>query len=327
MSLRRSRIAILTSVAVLLAACAGAGDGSDLRGVPTVTAAPSASVTAAPSPASSASASPAATGKALDAALALVVAAPASTDGYSRAQFGSAWADVDHNGCDTRNDMLRLRLTDVTLDGACIVLEGDLDDPYTGTSIHFERGGASEIDIDHMVALSAAWQTGAADWEFAMRVALANDPLNLEPVDAGENRAKGDDDAAEWLPPNKSYRCEYVARQVAVKSKYGLWVTADERDAIVDVLETCPDQAMPDLGDQPVTATGFGDGPADEADDEGAGTSASPSPSPSAASSTDPRFSSCAKAVAAGYGPYVQGVDEEYAWYRDGDGDGTVCER
>ncbi|WP_082096461.1 GmrSD restriction endonuclease domain-containing protein [Demequina gelatinilytica] len=324
MILRSSRIAILASIAVLLAACAGAGETSDLRGVPTATAAasPSPDVSEA-SPASSVSATPTPTGSALEAALALAVEAPASTDGYSREEFGPAWADVDHNGCDTRNDMLQLRLTAVALDGACIVLEGDLDDPYTGTVIHFERGGASEIDIDHMVALSAAWQTGAGEWEPAKRVALANDPLNLEPVDAGENRAKGDDDAAEWLPPNRSYRCEYVARQVAVKTKYGLWVTADERDAIVDVLEGCPDRLLPGPGDQPVLAEGVGDGPGDDA---GSGGSASPSPSPSVAASTDPRFSSCAKAIAAGFGPYREGVDEEYGWYRDGDGDGTVCE-
>ena len=90
-----------------------------------------------------------------------------------------------------------------------------------------------------------AWQKGAAQWPAGKRLAFANDPLNLLAVDAGTNRSKGDGDAATWLPPNKSYRCAYVARQVAVKAKYGLWVTAAERDAMVRVLSTCPGMRLP----------------------------------------------------------------------------------
>ncbi len=197
------------------------------------------------------------------AALELIIKGRAPKTGYTREQFGSGWVDVDRNGCDTRNDELKLRLTNKTMSGSCKVLSGDLLDPYTATNIRFEYGGASEVDIDHMVALSDSWQKGAATWEFAKRVAFANDPLNIEPVEASANRQKGDGDAATWLPSNKSYRCAYIARQVAVKTKYSVWATQAELDAMVRVLDTCPDQDLPGFGSQPIIASNTG-GPAPE---------------------------------------------------------------
>jgi hypothetical protein len=128
------------------------------------------------------------------------------------------------------------------------VLTGTLADPYTATSVGFARGGAPDVDIDHVVALSDAWQKGAQRWSPARRVAFANDPLNLLSVDATLNRQKGDGDAATWLPPNKAFRCEYVARQIAVKRKYGAWVTAAERDAMRRVLSRCPHERLPARG-------------------------------------------------------------------------------
>jgi len=107
------------------------------------------------------------------------------------------------------------------------------------------RGGASEVDIDHVVALGDSWQTGAAAWPIRKRLALANDPLNLLAIDASANRQKGDANAASWLPPNKAYRCAYVARQVAVKARYQLWVIPAERDAMRRVLSTCPTLVAP----------------------------------------------------------------------------------
>jgi hypothetical protein len=144
--------------------------------------------------------------------------------GYARDQYGPAWADTDRNGCDTRNDILHRDLGGPDIKPGthdCVVLTGTLADPYTSTQIRFERGGASEVDVDHVVALGNAWVTGAADWPFKQRLALANDPLNLLAVEASANRAKSDGDAATWLPPNHAYRCAYVARQIAVKAKYG----------------------------------------------------------------------------------------------------------
>lgn len=166
--------------------------------------------------------------------------------GYKRSQFGDGWAVV--GSCDVRNLILQRDLTDKQMDPlGCKVLEGNLDDPYTGRLIDFQRGEQSSqaVQIDHVVALSDAWQKGAQFSSSEDRALLANDPLNLLAVDGSTNMKKGDGDAATWLPPNKSYRCRYVARQIAVKRKYNLWVTQAERDAIRRVLGVCPDQRLP----------------------------------------------------------------------------------
>ncbi|WP_211298634.1 HNH endonuclease family protein [Kineococcus rhizosphaerae] len=180
----------------------------------------------------------------------LPVKGRAPKTGYSRAQFGDGWVDTDHNGCDTRNDVLGRDLRDVRFKGGgdCVVASGSLTDPYGGGTIRFRRGqGTSDdVQIDHVVALSNAWQTGAQRWDAAERTEFANDRLELLAVDGPLNSSKGDGDAATWLPPNTAFRCTYVARQVAVKAEYGLWVTPAERDAIERVLATCPGQPAAD---------------------------------------------------------------------------------
>ncbi|MBM7170577.1 HNH endonuclease [Streptomyces sp. G44] len=197
-------------------------------------------------------------GSALAAVDTLTVKGRAPKTGYDRGRFGSAWADTDSNGCPTRDDILKRDLTDVTYQRSrrgdeCQVVSGRLaPDPYTGRDVPFRRG-RSQVDIDHLVALSDAWQKGAARWAPGKRIAFANDPLNLVAVDAGPNRSKGDGDTATWLPPRKAYRCAYVAGQVAVKRKYGVWVTAAERNAMKKVLSTCPTQKLPP-GPAPTTA-------------------------------------------------------------------------
>jgi hypothetical protein len=180
----------------------------------------------------------------------LAVKGRAPKTGYRRTQFGPAWADVDHNGCDTRNDILNRDLTNRTWrEGThnCIVTSGILHDPYTGTVIHFTRGRRTSeaVQIDHVVALSDAWQTGAQQLDESTRRDLANDPLNLLAVDGPANQQKSDSDAASWLPANKPFRCDYVARQIAVKKKYRLWVTAAEKEAMEHVLSSCPTQKVP----------------------------------------------------------------------------------
>jgi hypothetical protein len=174
----------------------------------------------------------------------------AAKTGYTRAQFGQTWADVDRNGCDTRNDILKRDLTaevfkEKTRD--CVVLSGTLIDPFSGETINFVRGNVSsmEVQIDHVVALSNAWQTGAFKLSIKERTAFANDPLNLLAVKGRLNSQKGDGDAATWLPPLKSYRCDYVSRQIAVKIKYRLWFTAPEKEAMVRILKICPEKALP----------------------------------------------------------------------------------
>jgi hypothetical protein len=173
----------------------------------------------------------------------LEVKGRAPKTGYDREdKFGSAWVDMDRNGCDTRNDVLVRDLVATTVAPDCRVLTGTLADPYTGTSIAFVRGEgtSSLVQIDHVVALSDAWQTGAQQLSAEQRYEFATDPLNLLAVDGPTNSSKGDGDAATWLPPNTSFRCAYVSRQVAVKSAYDLWVTQAEHDAIARVLTTCP---------------------------------------------------------------------------------------
>jgi hypothetical protein len=230
----------------------------------------------------------------------LAVKGRAPKTGYDRDQFGPQWADVDRNGCDTRNDVLARDLTDEAFKPGthdCVVTSGTLADPYTGRTIAFVKGDGSSVDIDHVVALSDAWQTGADRWDEARRTALANDPLNLLAVDYSANRQKGDGDAATWLPPERGYRCAYVARQVAVKAAYGLWVTQAEHDAIAGVLQGCPGEPVP-------TPT--------------------PVDVPAGTPPTAP-YPDCAAARAAGAAPLHRG-DPGWSDGMDGDGDGVACE-
>jgi hypothetical protein len=175
----------------------------------------------------------------------LAVKGRAPKTGYSRSAFGPAWADVDRNGCDTRNDILKRDLTQITFRARskdCVVESGVLADPFSGEKINFQRGEKSSalVQIDHVVALSNAWQTGIFKADLATRKSFANDPLNLLAVKGSLNSQKGDGDAATWLPPNKSFRCEYVSRQVEIKVKYSLWLTKAEKDAILRILSNPP---------------------------------------------------------------------------------------
>jgi hypothetical protein len=226
----------------------------------------------------------------------LPVKGRAPKTGYERSLFGATWADVDQNGCDTRNDILNRDLTDITYVNSvpCKVQSGLLADPYTATLISFVRGTttSSAVQIDHVVALSDAWQKGAQQLTTEQRTAFANDPLNLQATDGATNQQKGDGDAATWLPPSKGFRCEYVARQVSVKARYSLWVTQAEHDAIAGILAGCPGQPAP---------TSAGTGPAAI------------------------YYASCADVVAAGAAPLYAG-SPGYRSGLDGDSDGVACE-
>jgi hypothetical protein len=166
--------------------------------------------------------------------------------------------------------------------------------------------------------LADSWVTGAFAWDERKRIAFANDPLNLLAVDGPANAQKGAGDAATWLP-RAAFRCDYVARQIAVKAKYGLWVKTAEKDAMTRILDTCPGKPAPAYGAVELPPAGLG-----------AVHHATPAPTPTPASGgaggLDPRYPYCTDAKAAGYGPYTQGRDPEYDWYRDADHDGVVCE-
>lgn len=158
--------------------------------------------------------------------------------GYRRQQFGEGWGEVA--GCSVREVVLARDLTHPQIDG-CKVLRGVLHDPYTGRTIQFQRGPESSqaVQIDHVVALSDAWQKGAQQLSLAERQQFANDPLNLLAVDGAANQLKSNADAAEWLPQDRAFHCQYVARQIAVKKKYRLWVTEAEKTAMQGALRAC----------------------------------------------------------------------------------------
>lgn len=167
--------------------------------------------------------------------------------GYDRELFSDGWGDIGE--CDARNYILKRDLTNITFRSSprCTVGTGTLKDPYTGQVINFVRGvgTSSEVQIDHVVAVSDAWQKGAQKLSSSKRYSFYNDPLNLLAVDGPTNQQKSDSDAASWLPPRRAYWCPYVARQIAVKYKYNLWVTSAERASMVRVLKTCPNQVIP----------------------------------------------------------------------------------
>ena len=156
--------------------------------------------------------------------------------------FGPAWADVDGNGCDQRNDVLHRDLTAIQVRAGthgCIVTSGTLADPYTGTTVHFTKADAGEVPIDHVVPLAAAWTQGAAAWTAQKREDFANDLDNLLATDREQNSAKGDSTAEEWVPPDPAYGCSYATVVVTVKQEYGLSVTAAEAGALRSLLATC----------------------------------------------------------------------------------------
>ena len=181
-------------------------------------------------------------GSALEALNALEVKGRAAKTGYERSKFGPGWATV--NGCDTRDIILYRDLINTTLSDECTIVSGILHDTYTGETIQYSKSDSSEIQIDHVIALSNAWQTGAQQLTAQQRQQLANDPLELIAVSGKANQQKSDADAATWLPSNKSFRCEYIARQIAVKQKYSLWVTPPEQQAMKEILNTCPSQPL-----------------------------------------------------------------------------------
>ncbi|KOS55954.1 GmrSD restriction endonuclease domain-containing protein [Rhodococcus rhodochrous] len=317
----------LAAAALLLTGCATATDTGTRSHAPTVAATPTVTTTPAPAPAASPTHIPAdaSATSALATLATLPIKGRAPKTGYDRELFGPAWSDdvdVDggHNGCDTRNDILRRDLVDITYKTAtrdCVVLFGTLHDAYTGTTIDFRRGQdtSADVQIDHVVALSDAWQKGAQQLDEQTRANFANDPRNLQAVDGAANQQKGDGDAATWLPPNRSYRCTYVARQIEVKALYRLWVTQAEHDAMVRVLAGCG-------------AAGPAPAPAATAVPEPV-PSVAPEPVPSVAPEPAPApavaYRNCAEARAAGAAPLYAG-QPGYSEKMDGDGDGVACE-
>jgi hypothetical protein len=321
-----------TAVALLLTGCGASrsGGGSAATARPAV----SGSTGNASSPPSrltetAADRSPEAAAAAL---AGLAVKGRAPMTGYSRARFGPAWFDEDHNGCDTRNDILRRDLShEVLRAGGCLVQSGTFTEPYSGRPMSFERGAATSglVQIDHVVALGDAWQTGAQQMSAATRQAYANDPLVLLAVSGVLNDRKGDADAASWLPPNKAFRCTYVARQIAIKARYRLWVTPAEKSAMAGTLATCPGQRLPSAAAVAVPPIGRGGGAVlSRAAAAGPRSSTTPASTPvhvPKPATSGVYYANCAAVRAAGKAPLLRG-QPGYAEPRlDRNDDGVAC--
>lgn len=174
----------------------------------------------------------------------LEVKGRAPKEGYSREAFYNGWPTIE--GCSLRQRIIKREFGESAVLDGCDVVAGEFEEPYTGEFLKFNTKTeiSKGIQIDHVVALSDAWQKGARYMDQDTRYKIATDPLNLLAVDAKANQGKSDGDAATWLPKNKKFRCTYVARQVSVKYKYGLWVTEAEKTAIHDILVGCPEERV-----------------------------------------------------------------------------------
>jgi Protein of unknown function (DUF1524)/Excalibur calcium-binding domain len=259
----------------------------------------------------------------------LAVKGRAPKTGYERSLFGGAWTDDvtvsgGHNGCDTRNDILRRDLVAVQIkpgSNGCAVLSGTFHDPYTGTTVEFQRGDgtSAKVQIDHLVALSDAWQKGAQQWDPVTLRNFANDPINLQATIGSINQQKSDGDAATWLPPNKSHRCTYVSRIVNVKTAYGLWVTQAEHDAIARILSDCATAASEPNPTETPTTTSVVAQPTETPQSV-------PAPAePMTEVGSAVYYSNCKAAKAAGAAPLYAG-QLGYRAGLDRDSDGVACE-
>jgi hypothetical protein len=324
--------------AVLMAALSGCtGDPSSAKEPPAAAAA-AAVPSGSGSPSSDTPGQPGQPGQpgtALAALEALPVKGRAPMTGYGRDRFGTEWDDAvgdfpsSRNGCDTRNDLLARDLQrEVVESNGCVVDSGVLAyDPYTGERNYYfdkhDNDYATDLDAEHVVALGNAWVTGAQQLAAEQRAELANDPVNLMLVNPSLNRQKGDADFATWLPPNREFRCSYAARQIRVKTRYHLWVTAPEKAAMQRVLAACPGEpfAQPDPQDGH-TASADADRPASSTQPTRHATSR-PAQS-SGTGGAEVYYENCDAVRAAGAAPIHRG-DPGYGSHLDRDGDGSAC--
>lgn len=318
----------------------------------TTAASPSSTPSEAATPTAEPTVAPAVSSEALSALNQLKVAARGTMSDYDREGLFGGWIDADGDCEDTRQEILNRDLDNVVSTDGCTVDSGTLDpDPYTATTIEFVRGPAtsSDVQIDHVVSLGNAWITGARNLTQTQRVELANDPLNLLAVDGPTNQAKSDKPADQWLPPNVDFHCQFVAIQIAVKTKYDLWVTAPERAAMAEVLTNCEGQELPadaaygdidattpDLVEQAPAPAPVRQAPEPEpapvapapvAPKPVAPAPVAPAPAPEPAAPAAPAggFANCSAARAAGAAPLYVG-SPGYAPKLDRDGDGVACE-
>lgn len=224
--------------------------------------------------------------------------------GYDRDLF-QHWTDTDSDGCNARHEVLIAEaVVRPKISGSCDLFGGEWYSLYDGVI----TSDPSSFDIDHVVPLKEAWDSGAYQWSSSTRRAFANDlaiPESLIAVTASSNRSKSDRDPSQWLPSNREYLCEYTRAWLLVKTRWQLTIDSAEALALGTLVSNCSDVRA---DAPPIAAISVGSVPSKS--DNG----------------DDPRFDSCREAKANGYGPYTNGIDKEYDWYRDGDKDGIVCE-
>ncbi|MBU3688028.1 MAG: HNH endonuclease [Acidimicrobiales bacterium mtb01] len=167
-----------------------------------------------------------------------LVVAPEDGSGYNRSSF-KHWIDGDRDGCDTRREVLIAEsLRPVRIGSRCSISGGQWFSVYDGRS----TTNSSSFDIDHVVALKEAWDSGAKAWTAERRQAFANDlgtAFALIAVSASSNRSKGDRDPAEWMPARREYWCQYAIEWVGVKATWSLSVDPAEKTALARVLVDC----------------------------------------------------------------------------------------
>ncbi len=156
-----------------------------------------------------------------------------SPGSYRRSEFGEGWSDSDNDCQDSRAEVLIQTSTVTPRLSGCRVASGRWISPFTGQVIL----NAKDADIDHTVPLHWAWRHGAAQWSAAERERFANDPINLQPVEAELNRAKGAKGPDQWLPP--SGQCQYVSRFKRIVLTYRLILTTSEQTWIDGFLQKC----------------------------------------------------------------------------------------
>ena len=236
-----------------------------------------------------------------------------ATSPYSRSSF-KHWIDADGDSCNTRYEVLISESTKkVKIGSKCKLTGGTWASKYDNV----KTTDPSKFDVDHFVPLKEAWQSGANRWNSTTRTAFANDLSfagSLIAVSASSNRSKSDKDPNNWMPTNKKYHCVYVANWIAVKYRWSLTVDKNEKSFLSSQLKNCGKSAKSPVPSKAKIVVGSTSNSSPE------------TPPTSGGGGSDPRLATCTAAKAAGYGPYVRGVDDEYSWYRDGDGDGTVCE-
>lgn len=244
--------------------------------------------------------------------LGLVKVKAETNSGTYRRDLFQHWIDADGDGCDTRDEVLQQESKTKI---SCDLVGGSWISSYDG----LKTTDPSTFDIDHFVPLKEAWESGAAGWDSDTRKRFSNDldySISLIAVTASSNRSKSDRDPAGWLPTSKAFVCQYVGRWIAVKYRWGLSVDTSEKRVLLSKVTACGSKSRVAVPSKAKIVKG-----------------AIPNPNPSSAApdggsgSSDPKFASCAEAKRNGYTkPYVKGVNPEYAWYQDRDGDGTVCE-